>query len=635
MAAVAGVSLAVLLVQQPWDRWSHGDIALHQVFGRLIADGQVPYRDFFDQKTPLAWYLNAVPALISRHLGADYVLAARALSVLLAVGGSVGLYLVARSASLGRTMSAVAALLFLAFDYHNYFAIRGIDPKLLNSYVGIFGLLAAYHSRWLLAGVLCALAFLAFPPAGVFLLGAGTLALMSGRATARKAIPRLGAGFVAPIAVLLIYFVVVGALDDFWADNVIFNRQYVSQQFSWLRIELMAERITSDHRSDRWLFLVGAIGFATYAGSLAWGLFRRVPSHVMPALPVAVVTVAVFTYSYVNFWTAGDVLPFLPWIAFWGAWLLEQPARQPTRWAYWAAVGGALVLLGYGYHSLPDLTDIGNPPDEGAIVRGIEQRARLQPGDPIYVQEEQWYLLLSERDHLSRYYFVRNAVYKYAEEREGTYEALLRPLIEEKPKLFVMSDQRDWLAQSAWSPLQRIFGPILLWSYTRLDPASINYGFSSRAEFWVLRAPGDFQDPGTDLLRRWQPEDARLSEEAGGTLVASDQGTYAVSQRVAAFGVPIGRGAVYAAIVWVKGSADSREEAAKIVVMEDGGAQRRSEALFGLSGDWQPVVVIHRVDQIVPDALTVQVVKENFMGKGDSFLIREGQLRLLVPGLPD
>lgn len=624
----------MLLAQQPWERWSVGDLALHQLFGHLIADGKVPYRDFFDQKTPLAWYLNAAADLISRPLGVDYVLAARVLSVSLAAAGTVGLYLVARAASLGRGASAVAALLFIAFDYHSYAAIHGIEPKLLNSYIGIFALLAAYRSRWLLSGVLCALAFLAWPPGGVFLLGAGTVALMNGRATVREAIPRLVVGFVAPVAALLIYLGLVGALADFWADTFTFNRQYVSQEFSWLRVDLMADRINSGHASDRWLFLVGALGFVAWAWLFTFA--RDIVKQTKLVAPLAVVTLAVLGYSYVNFWTVGDVMPFLPWVAFWGAWLLERMARQP-RWAPAAGVA-ALVLLGYGFHSLPDLTEVGNPPDEMTIVRDIEQRAHLQPGDPIYVQEEQWYLLLSGRDHLSRYYFLRNGTYKYAEEREGTYEAVSGPVIERKPKLFVMTTQANWLTQSGWTPLQRIFGPVLLDSYMRLDPQNISSGFSGftrRAEFWVLRPLEDYQSGGTNLLERWQAQGAALAPSDGGTLVTSQQETYAVSEHVTPFRIAVGRGATYAAIAWVKGTDLSAGEAVSIAISEEGGAEGVSSADFKLTSQWQPVVVIHNVGQVVPEGLTVRVTKARGSATGDSFLVREGQLRLLVPGQPE
>ena len=632
-AAIAIFGAGVLLAQQPWDRWSQGDIALFQLFGRLVADGEVPYRDFFDHKTPLASYLNAVPALISRPFDVEYVLAARVMSVALAAAASVGLYFVARAASLGRATSAVAAVLFPAFDYHDYFAVLGIEPNLLNSYVGVFALLAAYRSRWLVAGVLCALAFLALQPGGVFLLGAGTIALMSGRA--RKAISLLVVGFVAPVAILLFYFGIVGALGDFWADTVTFNLDYVNRQFSWLPFDLMADRINSGHSSDRWLFLVGALGFAAWVGTLVSSFRRGVTSHAVPALPLAVVTVGVLGYSYVNFTTAADILPLIPWVAFWSAWLIDQLGRQPARWAPGAAAVSAVLLVGYGYHSLPDLVDIGNPTDEGAIVRGIEQRAHLQPGDPIFVADEAWYLLLSERHHLSRYYTLRGGQYQYAQDREGgTYKALLRPLIEEKPKLVVITRQKDWLTQSKWRPLQKVYGPILLWSYTLLDPATIPSGFARRADFWVLRDAQDFESPDTQMLDRWQASDAIFVQSEDGVLVTSDQPAYSAYERPATFPVPLARGAVYAGLVWVKGTDQSVGEMASITIHEQGGMQGESLAKFQLTADWQPVVVVHTIAQLVPEALSVHVLKQNGAGKEDSFLIREGQLRLLVPGLP-
>jgi len=317
-AGIFALAAFVFASFRPWAFPAIGDTALFQLFGRLIVDGQVPYRDFFDHKTPLSGYANALPALVSEAFGTDLIVGARAFSIAVASSAAVALYLLGRSAQLSRAASVAVAGTYLAFDFAALVVGFGFEGKALATYMGIFAMLAAYRSRWATSGALCSLAFLAWQPGASFLFATGVRAFTSEGQRPHASLARLVAGFVVPTGVLLAYFGLAGALDEFWRDTVTFNQDYVNNTFEWVpKIDLIADRIATGYDSERWVFLLAAIGAGLWMVTGPYGLYRRtVPDSVIQATPVAAISLTVLLYSYVNFAAALDVIPFLPWIAF-------------------------------------------------------------------------------------------------------------------------------------------------------------------------------------------------------------------------------------------------------------------------------------------------------------------------------
>ena len=507
--ALSVLAALVLLSFRPWALAALGDIAIFQLFGRLIADGQVPYRDFFDHKTPLAGYVNAVPAIGSNIIGTDLIIATRMVSIILAAAATCGLYLLARAASLSRVASLAAAGTYIAFDFASLLVAFGIEPKALVSYFGIFALLAAYRSRWAMSGVLCALSFLAWQPGGVFLIGAATWAIAKHRANVAAALARLASGFLVPLVLLISYFAIVGALDEFWRDAFDFNRDYVARQFSLVPpVDFMADKINIRYGSERWVFLLAALGAGAWLVLAASGLRRRrLPASVVHSAPIAAITLSVLVYSYVNFKGEVDIIPLLPWVAFWAAWLLERVSQQMRSAGPAVAAIGMAALLVYGHHGLwdrlPDLTSDDGRAFEQAIVDDVEQRAGLQDGDPIYAINEPWFLLASGRDNVeAQYYYLWGGVQRMIIEREGLDAALVRPIFDTKPKLIVLGPQvRDWLDPRDRTLLQQHYIALLL-GYERIPPTGsrgVNV-VTRAADYWVLRT-GEHQLDFRERLR--------------------------------------------------------------------------------------------------------------------------------------
>ena len=472
----AVVSLLVLLIYEPWRQPAQGDIALFQLFGRLIAEGQVPYADFFDHKTPLAYYLNAFVSLLAGWFNFDYIMGARGLSIALFALASAGMYALARYAGLARLSAFVASLLFLAVDLFAWSAALGFESKALVSIVGIGALLAAYRGKWAVSGLLCGLAVLAWQPGVVFLAGALTQAALNDRSQLGRRAGVLVLAFFAPIVGLLLYLIAVGAMDEFWADTVRFNREYVGSP-PWPPLERASHIVNQSYSSDRWLLLVGSLAFGCW---LVAALLRvRTSTRVFaPQLPIATVTLGVAAYSVVNFGGIGDIFPFVPWVAFWAAWLIDAIVRVSPRYGLVLGALASLLLLGYGQHTLIDQTTLQDPNPtlsfQRAQVRAIEDSALVSEDDPLYVTNLAWFVLLAGRENLTKYNFHWSGVPRFVADETGGSDELYRAIIQRKPKLVVLGFGADSHVVQATEH-----------NYQRIDPGSLPSYFSNRAQYWI------------------------------------------------------------------------------------------------------------------------------------------------------
>lgn len=489
------VSLGILLVYRPWKQPAVGDLAMFQVFGRLIADGDVPYRDFFDTKTPFASYLNAFVAVLSDWFGFDYVLGARGLSVALTALGGGMCYVVARLARLDRMPAMVAAVLFLAADGFAWSAAGGFEPKALMWVFGSIGLAAAYRRQWIVSGTFCALALLTWQPAGTFLIGAATTILLVEPKLRVRALAMLGGAFVAPLLIFAFYLLLAGAFDDFWTYTVSFNATYVPSP-PWPPFGRWADVVNHAANSDRWLFLVAGIGFVVWAGAFLYFLVRRRRADIfLPQLPLAAVTLSVVSYSSINFAGWGDFFPFVPWVAIWAAWLLHGMRRLgPVAAA--GSVLAAVVLVGYGHFTLVDQTRLQAPVQtlgwQRAQIEEIEKSVLLTKNDRLYaVNNMAWYSLLSDHDNTTEFFYTWDGIPNYITDEYGSLTPLTTPLEEGTPKLVVLGfyalpEVRIGTAEN----------------YAQIDPNTLPLYFANRAEFWVRK----------DVLEAGAPVQTLVSE---------------------------------------------------------------------------------------------------------------------------
>ncbi len=196
------------------------DREFFQYTGMAILKGQVPYRDFFDHKPPLIYFINAA------GLGLGI--------------GRWGVWLI----STGLALAATFLLFRLAKQYRLHYP--WLLPLLFNLMIRDFliserinltreystffvlfffcVLMGKHRFRYFLLGVFTALTFFTQQDQ-VLLLLPFLLYALSSRDTVSvlRRIVRSGAGFTSVAALLILYFALHGSLAYFWEDAYVFN----------------------------------------------------------------------------------------------------------------------------------------------------------------------------------------------------------------------------------------------------------------------------------------------------------------------------------------------------------------------------------------------------------------------------
>jgi hypothetical protein len=212
----------------------------------------------------------------------------------------------------------------------------------------------------------------------------------SNRGNAR-ALVKLAGGFVVPLGIFSLYLLPRAQ----WRlhDTVAFNATYVPRRraavYRWANV------INRAANSDRWLFLVAAIGFAVWASGLLLHLFGRVVPTGSDQVR-SPVTMSVPAYSSINFAGWGDFLPFVPWVAIWSGWLLHgmrKLGQLRLRAPFWPTVVPLDMVT-----TLVDQTASGAQPSLrlAARARQTDRAVRAAHTAIVYVLNSmEWFALLS------------------------------------------------------------------------------------------------------------------------------------------------------------------------------------------------------------------------------------------------
>jgi hypothetical protein len=357
LALVAGV----VFLLRGFDGVLTRDLALYAYAGQQVADGVPPYVGVMNRSGPLAHLVPGAGAWVGDLLGADDLLAIRALLTVVSVLVVWVTYVLARDVFASRLVGASAALFVATVPGFILYAVGGPRDKTTMMLFLTAALVATVRGRWGWAGTLLALATLTWQPA--LFPGAATVAVAALLAPGRRvrALVRVGAAGALTTLVFVIGFAVVGALPE--------------ALDGFVRIHLTAtyQPGLSDDVQSTWEALREAFGFATHlviAGLVALplvalpGLVRLVRHRSEPPERVADVALVAATagelvglvWSYRTFNGWADALVLVPYAALGLAGVLALVVRAlPRRAGAAVAVAACLALLagGLGY-SLDD-----------------------------------------------------------------------------------------------------------------------------------------------------------------------------------------------------------------------------------------------------------------------------------------
>lgn len=342
----------IALLYRPFNQQVIGDPAIYDYIAQSIVRGQMPYRDIVDIKGPGSVYLSALAILVGRAFGLRDVLAIRVSEVLLVGLLSSSIYLVGQVYLRNRAASLIAVLLPLIMGRFLLMAVNGTQPKLPMMIFGLLALWFVARERPLWAGFFSMLSCLCWQP-GLMFTGAAFL-MFSRYLTAWRDLRALKvvAGAVLPLAAVILYFHLKGALEDMWSWTIVYNYAVfrpTAQREPLDALIHIGKVILRVFKFDAWMFAAGLVGMTMYAFSRFREKIRQrklidSPGYLMDA--VLLPPTVYFAFSLINFQAGADLIPFIPFATLFTAWFLASlPRLSRSPAVQWLPAAMALLIL--------------------------------------------------------------------------------------------------------------------------------------------------------------------------------------------------------------------------------------------------------------------------------------------------
>ena len=326
------------------------DMRFYLYFASRVAHGAVPYRDFFENKTPLSIFAGAVFHRIGLATGLQPVHAIRAGFLLLAAAAGLALFAVHRRLANGRFVPGFLALCaYLGFPLMGLLPAIGVCPKTLTALFASATALAVGERRFVLAGACGALAFLDWQIGALAAIGAVVGALAKPEKRLRSA-ARVVAGGLLVATPFVAYFLSTGALGDALRQTVwtLLARTVESAHKTWAQKGgHLLDTIRVGCHGHEWLFVVGLTGMLVYP---LWLWRRRRHETLGMALALAVYHYGLAAFSLFDFQSYGDLYILLYSVAFFAAVVFVEAHAQARicfgpRRARMVDVAAVLLLL--------------------------------------------------------------------------------------------------------------------------------------------------------------------------------------------------------------------------------------------------------------------------------------------------
>lgn len=319
------------------------DVRHYVYFASRVVEGDVPHRDHFDLKPPLATLAGAALLRLGQEWGGDGLLAVRGGYLALAVLAGVLSFRIHRQLAGGAALPAFLALApYAGFSLLGALPAVGNVPKLLMALLASTAALLAQRGRWLLAGAAGTLAALDWQVGALALVGVAAAAAVAG-APRGRALARVGAGAVLVLGPLLAAFVATAAAMDLLGQTMLAS--FFRGEASWRARGLLEEAVRRERLvaagcpGETWLLVLSAAGLFCWA----WRHLRARPRQPL-VLTLAVYHLGVVAFSILDFQGYGDLFILLHSAAFFaGSFLASLAARGP--WARGLAVALAIVAV--------------------------------------------------------------------------------------------------------------------------------------------------------------------------------------------------------------------------------------------------------------------------------------------------
>jgi hypothetical protein len=428
------------------------DQRFYTYFAFLIASGQVPYRDFFDNKTPLAIVMGAGADRAGSMLGIDPLLAIRAGELAVVAASGLAAFAILRRLYAGSLVAGwIGLLAHCGFLLLGAYPAIGVLPKTRMALFAALAALCVDSRRWVAAGACAALAFLDWQVGGLALLGVFAAALPGGPGR-RGRLARSALGAALALAPFALWLAACGALDAAWRQAVLsllgsgeaaaglgFGRRFA-------RILLTVRNGCGGHL---WLVGVGLAGLVVFP---RLSTRRWLRGRGACAVMLAVYAYGMLGFKLIDFQSYGDLYPALHALALFAGvalceavrrttacWLRRRrsrPGRRAARHVVPAAALAGLALLArpvlHGGFSPPGRPEAAHPgaslDDQREVVR---QALALDAAATAFVGSSEL-LYLARRPNPVPFAYWNRVTYRYyrVSPGEGSAHTLRRLLTE-------------------------------------------------------------------------------------------------------------------------------------------------------------------------------------------------------------
>ena len=441
-----------------WKQPIRGDRANWEYMAQVISRGGVPYRDAVNIKGPLSAYIGAAAIVATRPFGLRDIYAVRAIYFLLAILTVGFTALVAFDYFKSYRVALLAALVMTSF---NAFAITnsaGIQAKTPMILFGVVTLWLIQKDRPLLAGLFAMLSALSWQP-GLLFLGAAGLSFSRYLTSWRDMkVVRLLAGAAIPLATLVAYFWIAGALKDFYVWTIHYNLTVYAPRESRPAadfFEYITHMVTEQYKTDRFYFYAAAVGLVMIVAQQIYLAAKTGKNYLLNQARFHAVLIAplvYFVFCMINVQGDADFLPFLPFVSIFAAVALVtaldragEILRRVWKTADYrmirAAGFSAVCLLVFILNVADAFSFDRKPPtldDQQADVNEI--LSHLEPGDKIFVHGSVEILVISGMTNASRYFFLDRGKDVYlANVEPGGFDGWFERLKAERPKVVALS----------------------------------------------------------------------------------------------------------------------------------------------------------------------------------------------------
>jgi len=309
--AVTVIVLCLLLLLYSAHRWFDHDEFEHIHSAWYVANGYVPYSDFFQNHHPLLWYSIAPLLLVfGSNIEAVMVLRIAMFGLTIGIGGVT--YLLAQRVTSSRETGLLSVMLLLSMVMflEKSVEVRPDVPQVLLGLISVYLLLRHLRTgdnrQIALSGLAASLSFL-FLQKSIFLLAAYVPIFCYGLVK-RKFTLRSSLYFVVsvslPMVLFLGYLLISGALDDYLLTNWMLHvgqlqpfsplthplRSFATQNaLFWLFAPISVVFVLLDSKTSRELKMVAFLGAALLLSVLL--LKRPHRQNFMFAVPLLCIAV--------------------------------------------------------------------------------------------------------------------------------------------------------------------------------------------------------------------------------------------------------------------------------------------------------------------------------------------------------